>query len=66
MNDDVEAIFAHARMPLSAEELQRLQRNYPIVQEWLAELRLADARNAEQAVVFEAKRITRARPRIET
>jgi hypothetical protein len=62
MNDDVEAIFSRARMPLSAEELQRLQRNYPIVEGWLAELRLADARNTEPAVVFEAQRIRRARP----
>ena len=62
MNDDVEAIFSHARMPLSAEELQRLQRNYPIVEGWLAELRLVDTRNTEPAVLFEAQRIRRARP----
>lgn len=62
MSDDVEAIFSHARMPLSAEELLRLQRNYPIVQGWLAELRLAEARNTEPAVLFEAPRVRRARP----
>jgi hypothetical protein len=62
MSDDVEAIYSHAGMPLSAEELQRLQRNYPIVQGWLAELRLAEAQNNEPAVRFEAQLVMRARP----
>src|SRR5438105_4018584 len=62
MSDEVEAIFTRARLPLRADELQRLQRNYPIVQGWLVELRLADARNTEPAVVFEAQQVRRARP----
>jgi len=56
MSDALEGILARAQLPLTPEELDRLQRHWPVVQEWLAELELPEARYAEPATIFSATR----------
>ncbi len=53
-NAVVDAIIARARLKLSNEEYERLVRQYAVVEEQMAGLRLADARHAEPAVIYPA------------
>jgi hypothetical protein len=55
-NDSIDAALARAKLPVTPEEHERLQRNYPVVQSWSEQLRLPEARNAEPAVVFRPMR----------
>lgn len=55
MSDDVVSdMLARAQLPLTPEELERLQRNHPVVEEWRAALRFEAARYSEPAAIFPA------------
>jgi hypothetical protein len=56
MSDTLETLLARARLPLTPEEVERLQRNWPVIQSWLADIRLPEARYAEPAAIYPAKR----------
>ena len=56
MNDDVQERLARAKLPATPEEVERLQRNYPVIENWLAQLRLEEVRYAEPAMVYRAPR----------
>ena len=48
----VDSVLAAARLPLTGEDYERLLRNYPLIREQLATLRLPEARYGEPAVVY--------------
>ena len=50
----VESILARTGLPVSEDEQERLVRFYPIVQDWMAQLRAAEARYADPALVYPA------------
>jgi hypothetical protein len=54
MTDPFTAMLAHAGLSLSAEDRERLERNYPVIQRWLSELRIPEARYAEPAAIYPA------------
>jgi len=56
MSDTLEAILARANLPMTPEEVERLRRNWPLIESWLAELHLPEAQSAEPAMVFPAAR----------
>jgi hypothetical protein len=55
-NDSIDAALARAKLPVTSEEHERLQRNLPVIQSWCEQLRLPETRNAEPAVVFRPMR----------
>ena len=56
MSDKLDAILARANLPMTTEEVERLRRNWPLIESWLAELHIPEAQNAEPAMVFPAAR----------
>jgi hypothetical protein len=50
----VDAAITRARLRLSDEEYERLVRQYALIQEQMAALRLAEARYLEPAVIYSA------------
>jgi hypothetical protein len=54
--DSLDAALARARLPVTPEEHERLQRNFPVIQSWREQLRLLETRYAEPAVVFRPQR----------
>jgi hypothetical protein len=48
----VSMMLARASLPLTPEEFERLQRHYPVIQQWLADLRFDDARYSEPAAIY--------------
>jgi hypothetical protein len=53
-NEVVDAIIARAALRLSDDEYDRLVRQYAVVREHMAGLRLPEARYAEPAVIYPA------------
>jgi hypothetical protein len=51
----VDAVLASARLPLTGEDYERLQRNYPSIQTLLASLRFPETRYKEPAVIYPAQ-----------
>jgi hypothetical protein len=54
MTDEVDAALERLTLPLDSEDRAFLKVAYPVVQSWLEQLRLADARYAEPAITFRA------------
>jgi hypothetical protein len=54
--DSIDAALARAELPVTPEERERLQRNFPVIQSWREQLRLPETRYAEPGVVFRPKR----------
>ncbi len=52
MTDRVEEMLARASLPVSEEEMDRLRRNYPIVEGWLEQLRAVPLRDAEPDMLY--------------
>ena len=50
----VDAILARHGIPVSAAERERLIRFYPLVREWMEQLRLVEARYEEPVLTFPA------------
>lgn len=50
----VDGVLARTGLPVSSEERERLIRMYPLIQEWLAGVRVPEARYAEPAVIYPA------------
>jgi hypothetical protein len=50
----VDAALARAGLPVSARERERLIRIYPLLAEWTAEVRIAETRYAEPALIYPA------------
>jgi hypothetical protein len=48
----VDGVLTRARLPVTADEYERLLQNYPYVQSQLAELRLPEARYREPADIY--------------
>ena len=51
---EVDGVLARTGLPVSAEERERLIRMYPLIQEWLAGVRLPETRYAEPASIYPA------------
>ena len=47
MSDKLDAILARANLPMTAEEVERSRRNWPLIESWLADLRIPEAATAE-------------------
>ena len=56
MSDTLETRLVRAKLPLTPEEVERLQRNWPVIQSWLEDIRLPEARYAEPAAIYPAQR----------
>ena len=56
MSDTLETLLACAKLPLTPEEVERLQRNWPVIESWLADIRFPEARYAEPAMIYPAQR----------
>ena len=50
----VDGVLARTGLPVSPDERERLIRLYPLIEEWLAGVRLAETRYAEPAVIYPA------------
>jgi hypothetical protein len=50
----IDAILARTGIPVSEAERERLIRYYPLVRDWMARLRTAEARYAEPALIYPA------------
>jgi hypothetical protein len=50
----VDGVLARTGLPVSPEERERLIRLYPLIQEWLAGVRVPEARYAEPASIYPA------------
>jgi hypothetical protein len=53
-NDIVSAILRRERVTLKPDEYERLLRNYPLIEEQLASLRVPESRYSEPALRFDA------------
>jgi hypothetical protein len=51
----VDTMLGLARLPMAADEYERLLRIYPLLREQAAALRFAEARDAEPAVIYHAR-----------
>ena len=50
----VDAILARTGLPVSAAERERLIRFYPLVRDWMDQLRMVEARYAEPVLIYPA------------
>ena len=50
----VDAILLRAGLPVIPEEYERMVRNYPVIQEQLAALRIPEVRYGEPAIIYPA------------
>jgi hypothetical protein len=53
--DAVDTLFGLARMPMQADEYERMQRLHPVIREHLASLRIPETRYLEPAMLFHAR-----------
>lgn len=52
MSDTVQNMLERAKLPVTSEELERLQRNYSVVEGWLEDCRFDEARASEPAAIY--------------
>ena len=52
----VDAILSRTGIPVSAAERERLIRFYPLVRDWMEQLRMVEARYAEPVLIYPAAR----------
>ena len=50
----VDAILARTGIPVSERERERLIRFYPLVREWMEQLRMVEARYEEPVLIYQA------------
>lgn len=50
----VDRVLARTGLPVSPDERERLIRLYPVIQEWLDGVRIAETRYAEPAIIYPA------------
>ena len=50
----VDAILSRTGIPVSAAERERLIRFYPLVRDWMDQLRMVEARYAEPVLIYPA------------
>ena len=50
----VDSILARTGIPVSEAERERLIRFYPLVRDWMEQLRLVEARDAEPVLIYPA------------
>ena len=63
MSDVVQQALERAKLQARTEEVERLQRNYPVIAGWIEQLRLEEARYAEPAMLYRAPRAPNPNPR---
>jgi len=51
---EVDGVLTRTGLPVSPEERERLIRIYPLIQEWLAGVRIPETRYAEPAIIYPA------------
>jgi hypothetical protein len=56
MTLNVQTMLERAALPLTPEEIERLQSGAPVIEGWLADVRFEEARRAEPAMQYSARR----------